>query len=109
MLVDGDEALERLRDPADSGALQPREGDHAICDDDPVADEKKLAVACLRRIHTGVEHDPAFVEQVSNSATRLTSEEPERLVLGRGETDRHAGDSLRGDPGGGHQRKLVGG
>ena len=55
VLVDGDEALERLRDPADSRALQPRESDDAIGDDDGFAHEKKLAIPSLRRIRAACE------------------------------------------------------
>ena len=107
MLVDGDEALERLRDPADSRALQPRESDDAIGDDDAFAHEKKLAVPRLRRIRAGVKDDSSLVEQIADRVARLPSEDSKRLILGRHEADGHARDLPAGDPGGGHQRQLV--
>ncbi len=107
MLVDGDEALERLRDPADSRALQARESDHAIRDDDALAHEKKLAVTRLRRIRAGMNDDSSLVEQIADRAARLQSEDSKRLILGRHEADSHTGDLPAGDPSGGHQRQLV--
>ena len=107
--IDGNEALERLRDAADPLALQSRQRDDAIGRENIAADQQELSLACLRRVRMGVHHDSALLEERANRRAGLVAEQMQRLDLGRHEGELHVVHSSRCEPARRQKGELVDG
>ena len=108
MVVDRDEALERLRDARDATPLEARQRDDPIAGDDPAPGQEQLVPPPLGGERTHVRRDAVSFEQQLHGVARLSPEQLERRALGADESQLHALDSARVEPGSGHQRELVG-
>ena len=107
MLVDGNEAVERLRQAVDTGAAQTRQRDDTVDVYLPLLDEAHLPVDELGYMRRRYELDVAFLQQLADRRATRAPEELERTLLGRDERELDALDLIGAEMRCGQQRELV--
>ena len=108
MRVDGDETVETSAgSPVEARAAQTRQRDDTVGLDLALRDEPQLPVDEVGRIGRRHELDPVFLEQLADRLAAGSSEELERLLLGRDERELDALDLMGTEMAGGHQGELV--
>ena len=105
--IDGDEAVERLRQPVEARCAQARQRDDAVDLQAAARDEAEAPVCEVGRMRRGHEVDAPLVEQRLDCVATAAAEDLEGPFVRRHQRQVDALNSVGAEPGARHQRELV--